>query len=683
MALMAPSVRLALSSTLLSVLAGLSPSPASAGAPDIHVDGATCTLADAILAANDDTTTGGCVASAGTDTVVLDADVVLTEAHPSSTDIAGGRAGLPDVTSTLTLRAGTASIVQRDPGFGCEPDEADPAFRIFFVTSEGDLTLEGLEVAHGCLVAPESQGAFGGAIFALGPLQLAGSTVRDSTARASSGSASGGGISTTAATTITDSLLSDNLAEGANGALGGGIEISNSPPVTIERSRLEGNAARTPGQASGGAISAAASTLFVRESELVDNAASGVLGCFGGAIRAGATIASIESSRVAGTTCEAGSHADLLGGAIYLGIGTAAGIANSLIEGNVGRSVPGASGAGDYEGGGVFLHFGDLTVVQTTFADNEIRTPQDPGGSRARGGGLFLNPGNHLLENVTFAGNAAVGGSSETGDGGDALGGGLFVTNGVTGSLHLSTFLENRAVAGTGTSRTDGTAQGGGLAVGSDADLEIASSAFQDNEVAVGEGAPSPGDCLDLGTGLSSLGYNVVSDGTGCAFGGPGDVTGTSPGLGPLDDHGCLLTIGDGSCVPTAPLGAGSAAIDAGSCVPNGATNDARYFPRPVDSMTNPNAGDGCDAGAFEAGDTDEDGVLDFEDNCPDDANPYQVNGDGDGSGDECDLCLGDDGTGDSDGDGECADVDPDDGDPDVVASIFADGFESGGTENW
>lgn len=61
-----------------------------------------------------------------------------------------------------------------------------------------------------------------------------------------------------------------------------------------------------------------------------------------------------------------------------------------------------------------------------------------------------------------------------------------------------------------------------------------------------------------------------------------------------------------------------------------------------------------CNAGRT---DSDNDGIADACDNCPDHFNPDQENADGDFPGDSCDVCLYDP-YDDADGDGVCADVD-------------------------
>jgi len=53
----------------------------------IVVDETTCTLVDAIAAANTDTAIGGCVAGFGPDTIELTTDVMLTEVDNNYLDL--------------------------------------------------------------------------------------------------------------------------------------------------------------------------------------------------------------------------------------------------------------------------------------------------------------------------------------------------------------------------------------------------------------------------------------------------------------------------------------------------------------------------------------------------------------------------------------------------------------------
>ena len=120
-------------------------------ADTLVVDG-SCTLGDAIEAANTDLTmVGGCVdVQTGADTIVLDVDTVLSSADTlRSTLLGGAYAGLPDVTSEITILAGSASRIERDPALACEvPDPADE-FRLLNVNG-GTLNLDGLTLANGC-----------------------------------------------------------------------------------------------------------------------------------------------------------------------------------------------------------------------------------------------------------------------------------------------------------------------------------------------------------------------------------------------------------------------------------------------------------------------------------------------------------------------------------------------------
>ncbi|MEO1368328.1 MAG: hypothetical protein AAFX50_14235, partial [Acidobacteriota bacterium] len=175
--------------TLASVLLLLT-APVSRAAT-ITVDGATCVLADAIVAANTDTAAGGCSGGdLGADVIVLDADVTLVAVDVTSTVHDGLAAALPDVTDDLTIRAGLGGVIERDPTFTCEVGTADPVFR-FLNQASGTLTLENLRFEHGCAVSSDVDG---GGIYSEEDTELVldGVTVSDHTAIATTGSLRGG-----------------------------------------------------------------------------------------------------------------------------------------------------------------------------------------------------------------------------------------------------------------------------------------------------------------------------------------------------------------------------------------------------------------------------------------------------------------------------------------------------------
>jgi hypothetical protein len=108
-------------------------------AATIIVDGTTCTLVDAITAANIDAPQGGCPAGSGADTLVLEppgSTVTLT--HVDNTTY--GPTGLPVIHSVITI-AGQGGTIARAPGA--------PAFRLLAVSGSGDLSLQDVTVAGG------------------------------------------------------------------------------------------------------------------------------------------------------------------------------------------------------------------------------------------------------------------------------------------------------------------------------------------------------------------------------------------------------------------------------------------------------------------------------------------------------------------------------------------------------
>jgi streptogramin lyase len=113
--------------------------PAHADATIVVSD--TCSLIDAITAANTDTATGGCPAGDGTDTIELETAVtyILTLVNNASIE-QGGNNGLPRITSEIVINGNGATIAR---------DAAAPLFRLFEVEATGDLTLNDVTLQGG------------------------------------------------------------------------------------------------------------------------------------------------------------------------------------------------------------------------------------------------------------------------------------------------------------------------------------------------------------------------------------------------------------------------------------------------------------------------------------------------------------------------------------------------------
>ena len=261
---------------------------------------------------------------------------------------------------------------------------------------------------------------------------------------------------------------------------------------------------------------------------------------------------------------------------------------------------------GDDSWGGGIKNGGTLTLTNCAVSGNTARVD---------GGGID-NDGTLKLNNCTVSGNSA------------PDGGGIHNDSGGDVTLNNCTVSDNSADFG------------GGV-------YDLANNVDFKNTIIADNTAPTSPDCA---YGPDSYGYNLVGDGTGCPSDGTGDQTTDDPKLGPLQDNG--------GPTETHALESTSPALEAGSCKDidnNDVTQDQRGEARPADSDCDSTAD--CDIGAYEAHDTDCDGVFDAADNCPNDANADQEDTDGDGVGDVCDDCPNDPDN-DADGDGVCGDVD-------------------------
>ena len=252
----------------------------------------------------------------------------------------------------------------------------DDQYRIFFVTEDGDLTINDLTLTKGRAQDgdPECRRAdndsdrdgfdeVGGAICNLGKLTVTGSSFRDNSAEV------GGAIFYLGEASISDSSFSGNSAD----AVGGAIASDGEARITISESSFSGNSAKY-----GGAISNWGEA-SISESSFSANSA----GESGGAI-VNHGEASISGSIFSGNSAK-------YGGAIV----------NHGEASIIGSSFSGNS-AND---GGAISNSGEASISESSFSAN----------SADEGGALWLFD-NATLSNLTLSGNTA-----------DESGGGIFL----------------------------------------------------------------------------------------------------------------------------------------------------------------------------------------------------------------------------------------------------------------
>ena len=291
------------------------------------------------------------------------------------------------------------------------------------------------------------------------------------------------------------------------------------------------------------------------------------------------------------------------------GNAAAGGVGGTTYDANSSSSRSGSGGFG--LGGGIYCKSGStLTMTGCTVSDNYAfgelggdgaKSAYGGDGGAALGGGLY-SAGTATLKNCTVARNNAFGGHggargpsssdvSPDGFGGSAYSGGINHSNSLT--LLDCTLSGNVAKGGDagGPSTIDGYAEGGGL----DGFGCIIRNTIIAGNILTSSRPSGP----DVRGGVSSQGHNFIGntgdDGDGTVSSGwvASDLKGTAgspldPGLGPLQDNGG----------PTATMAllSTSAAIDKGDdavlSAPFNLTTDQRGYPRKI--------GAHVDIGAFE-----------------------------------------------------------------------------------
>ena len=226
----------------------------------INLVSGTCSLPDAITAANTDTATNGCPAGKGDDTIALDDDVTLA-------------ADLPVVTSNIGFKGNGYSI------------DGVNAHRAFDFTDGGitvvlqDLTLtRNRAPSNSSGTATDSGGAIAATPVRGGTLTLILNKVTISSTSAwyeESSPRAGGAM----AVSFTDLTINDSVFDGNRGSTGGAIQIAGSVMATINRSVFRNNAARSQG----GAIRIFSGTLTINNSTFYNNSSENTIAARPGA----------------------------------------------------------------------------------------------------------------------------------------------------------------------------------------------------------------------------------------------------------------------------------------------------------------------------------------------------------------------------------------------------------------
>ena len=246
-------------------------------------------------------------------------------------------------------------------------------------------------------------------------------------------------------------------------------------------------------------------------------------------------------------------------------------------------------------GAGILVEAGTLNLSSVTIASN---TATSAGGAAAGGGILIDSPGPHSIVASTISGNTAQGQT-------DAAGGGIDLGAGAVAGFINSTISGNTAAADLDDARGGGiasagsptlthttvhanTAAGGDQALGGS--LLSSGGVLQLRATIVSAGAGDAGaqNCLSLGGGLASQGYNLEASnvssfaqcGTSSAlqdrFSGDASLAALADRGGPTQTHALLSTSMALDGVPT--------------CFP--LASDQRGEPRP--------SGVACEIGSFE-----------------------------------------------------------------------------------
>ena len=372
-------------------------------AADIRLS-SSCSLADAIIAANRNRAEGDCPAGRGADTIILSQDITL-------------RAELPAITSKITIEGNGYTI------------SGNHRYRIFY-NDGGALTINDLTITKGYVEAElirnedgtlqvTTTNSIGGAIYnANGTVSLVNSSFSDNSTEHD-----GGAIYNDGELSISDSAFKGNSTEYDGGAI-----YNDNGTVSISDSSFSNNSANSQPGGQGGAIYNDNGTVSISNSAFSNNSADSL----GGAIDNKGEL-SISDSAFKGNSAGWGggvidnkgelsisdsnfsdNSADIEGGAIRnvghraeLSISDSSFSNNSAWDGgaidnseelSITNSIF-SNNSAESDGGAISNGWGELSIVNSAFSHN----------SAERSGGAIYNGeyGKPSIGSSTFSGNSA------------------------------------------------------------------------------------------------------------------------------------------------------------------------------------------------------------------------------------------------------------------------------------
>jgi CSLREA domain-containing protein len=375
---------------------------------DLIADDGSCTLREAIIAANADTASGSmngeCQAGNGADTIVLQGLVYfLTITGTGENSAAKGDLDILDDliikgkgTDETFINGGKidrvfhvrGNVVVNFKGVTIQNGLSDSGAGIY--NDGGTLIITDSMVSNN--MASGVASTYGAGIYNNGTLTIINSAVSNNVA--TENYAIGGGIHNTSGSTLTisNSAVSGNTASGGEYAYGGGIYNLDNVTITISKSTVSNNIAAGNFANGGGIFNGSSSTLkmTITKSSVSNNTVLGNYYAYGGGIGNGGAL-TITKSIISNNMASGGDYNASGGGILNYPAGTIT-MTKSTVSGNMTLG-----GSADASGGGIG-NGGTLTVEDQSKISGNFAS--DYGGGLYNSGTYDISPNSKVFKNI-------------------------------------------------------------------------------------------------------------------------------------------------------------------------------------------------------------------------------------------------------------------------------------------